>query len=269
MDSKQRAVVTYNAAADHFDDAARLCWEGFSRRTVERIQLSHGGSVLDVCCGTGASALHAARIVGESGRVLAVDLAGNMLARGRLKAEQQGLSNIEFRQADVEHLDFEDGSFDAAICVFGIFFLPDALQGMRQLSRLVRAGGILAITTWGPDLFEPVNTVFWNSVQDHRPDLYKAFNPWDHIDSPKKLLDLFARAGLTRAACQAATGEYPIRRPEDWWTIAMGSGYRGTIDQLSQKVAESVRDRCVSFLRDEGINALATNVVYGVARNPG
>ena len=72
--------------------------------------------------------------------------------------------------------------------------------------------------------------------------VYKAFNPWDDIDSPKKLLDLFARAGLPWADCQAATGEHPIRRPEDWWTIVMGSGYRGTIDQLSQKVAESVRD---------------------------
>ncbi len=51
--------------------------------------------------------------LGQSGRVLAVDLAGKMLARGRLKAVQQDLSNIEFRRADVEHLDFEDGSFDA------------------------------------------------------------------------------------------------------------------------------------------------------------
>jgi ubiquinone/menaquinone biosynthesis C-methylase UbiE len=268
MDPKKRVVATYNAAAAHFDDAGHLFWEKFSRRTVERIQLSPGANVLDVCCGTGASALHAAKAVGESGRVVAVDLAAKMLARGRLKAVQHGLSNIEFRQADVEHLDFEDGSFDAAICVFGVFFLPDVVQGIERLCRLVRAGGVLAITTWGPNLFEPANTTFWNSIRDHRPDLYKSFNPWDDIDSPEKLLDLFACAGLPRAECQAAAGKQPIRRPEDFWKIVMASGYRGTIDQLSPRAAGSVRDRCVSFLRDEGISALATNVVYGVARTP-
>jgi ubiquinone/menaquinone biosynthesis C-methylase UbiE len=266
MDSKQRATATYQAAADHYDEPPLSFWDRFGRRTVERAGLSPGEAVLDACCGTGASALPAAEIVGQSGRVLAVDLAENQLARGRRKAAQRGLSNIEFRCADIEHLDPAEGPFDAVICVFGIFFLPDMVASLERLGRLVKPGAAIAATTWGPDLFEPANTVFWDSVRAFRPDLYKSFNPWDQIDTPDKLRDLFARAGLAGPECHSEPGTHAIAQPEDWWTIAMGSGYRGTIDQLTPEAAASVRDRCRSFLQTQREMELQTNVVYGVAR---
>jgi len=66
---------TYNAAADHYDHPALSFWDRFGRRTVERLPLVPGMSVLDVCCGMGGSALPAAERVRETGRVTAVDLA--------------------------------------------------------------------------------------------------------------------------------------------------------------------------------------------------
>ena len=265
MDSKQRAIATYQAAADHYDEPPLSFWDRFGRRTVERIRLSPGDAVVDACCGTGASALPAAEIVGPSGRVLAVDLAENQLARGRSKAAGRGLSNVEFRCVDIEDLDATEGSFDAAICVFGIFFLPDMAAALERLGRLVRPGGAIAVTTWGPDLFEPANTAFWESVRVIRPDLYKSFNPWDQIDTAAKLQDLFAQAGLQNPECHAEPGTHPITQPEDWWTIALGSGYRGTIDALEPEAAASVRESCRSLLQARNVTELQANVVYGVA----
>jgi ubiquinone/menaquinone biosynthesis C-methylase UbiE len=85
-DAKARAAKTYNAAADTYDDPANSFWERFGRRTIERLDLEPGTRVLDVCCGSGASALPAAQAVGPSGRVIGVDLADKLLGRARAKA---------------------------------------------------------------------------------------------------------------------------------------------------------------------------------------
>src|SRR5580704_7951283 len=132
---------TYNAAADHYDFPALSFWDRFGRRTIERLPITAGMDVLDVCCGMGGSALPAAERVGPSGHVVAVDLAQNLLHKGNKRAVERGLTNIEFRRADLEDLPFEDQSFDAVVCVFGIFFVPDLHAGVRGLWRLVRPGG--------------------------------------------------------------------------------------------------------------------------------
>ena len=62
------------------------------------------------------------------------------------KSRQQGLENIEFRYGDFENLGFPSESFDAIVCVFGIFFVPDMIAAVRELWRMVRPGGKLAIT---------------------------------------------------------------------------------------------------------------------------
>src|SRR5215217_1969203 len=75
-EAKKKAANTYNAAADFYDDPANTFWERYGRRTVERLRLSHEDRILDVCCGSGASAIPAAEIVNPGGSVLGVDLAG-------------------------------------------------------------------------------------------------------------------------------------------------------------------------------------------------
>src|SRR6185295_18035733 len=179
-DAQKKAATTYNAASDFYDHPANTFWGRYGRRTVERLNLAPGDRVLDVCCGTGASAIPAAEIVGQ-GSVVGVDLAQNLLELAGAKAKQRGLTNISFRSGDLMHLPFEKDSFDTVVCVFGIFFVPDMEAALRELKRVVRNGGRVAITTWGPRFFEPASTAFWNSVRDVRPDLYKGFNPWDRI----------------------------------------------------------------------------------------
>src|SRR5215472_5039138 len=65
--AKAKAAAAYDAASDHFDDAPLSFWDRVGRRTVEGLALPSDGSVLDVGCGTGASVLPAARVVGPNG----------------------------------------------------------------------------------------------------------------------------------------------------------------------------------------------------------
>ncbi|WP_256360657.1 class I SAM-dependent methyltransferase [Methylomonas koyamae] len=147
--AKQKTASAYNAAAELFDHPANTFWSRFGNNTVERLGLTTGDKVLDVCAGAGASALPAARKVGQAGRVVAVDLAEKLLAIAQAKAAAEGLDNLEFRADDMLALGYPDGYFDAVVCVFGIFFVPDMSAAVKELWRQVRPGGRLAITTWG------------------------------------------------------------------------------------------------------------------------
>ena len=123
--AKLKAETAYNAAADYFDAEPLGFWTRYGRRTIERLRLRRGAHVLDVCCGAGASALPAAQAVGPEGQVIAVDLATELLALGQAKAQSAGVQCVEFRRGDMTDLGFPDRHFDAVVCVFGIFFVPD------------------------------------------------------------------------------------------------------------------------------------------------
>ncbi len=257
---------TYDAASDHYDDPALSFWDRTGARTIERLGLAPGSSVLDVCCGAGASALAAARRVGPAGKIVGVDLAERLLARARAKAEREGLRQAEFRRGDLLALDDAGGPFDAVVCVFGIFFVSDMPAALRSLHARVRAGGTLAVTTWGPGVFEPANSIFWEAVRREDATLFKAYNPWDRISEPGPLLALFAEAGIPGATAESEAVDHPLGAPEDFWTIVLGSGYRGTVERLEPTARERVRAACAEALRRDAVRHIAASVIYATAK---
>lgn len=266
---KATSAATYAASADHFDDPALSFWDRFGRETVARIGLRPGDRVFDACCGTGASALPAAHLVGAGGQVLGFDLAEPALARARDKARAQGLTNVEFRAADVEHTGLPSGSFDAVVCVFGVFFLPDIAAAVAEMWRLVRPSGVLAVTIWGPDWMAPASDAFWAAVGAERPDLVGGFQPWTRITSGAALAELFQHGAAVAATVEDEPGTHPLNAPDDWWTIVLGSGLRATLQPLGPAAAERVRTATVAWIRRNEVCELQANVVYGRARKPG
>jgi SAM-dependent methyltransferase len=264
-DLKAASAATYSATADHFDAPALSFWDRFGRRTVERIALKPGEHVLDACCGTGASALPAAERVGPAGRVVGLDLSEPALELARAKARCRNLSTVEFGAADVEHTGLDTGSFDAVVCVFGIFFLPDMAAGLAELWRLVRPGGRLAVTIWGPHWMEPGTEIFWGAVGAERPDLVRGFHPWTRVTDGTALSRLFAEAGAAAPVVEAEANRHPLATPDDWWSIVLGTGYRATVDGLGADAAERVRQVTVDRIAADGVREVQTNVVYAVA----
>jgi ubiquinone/menaquinone biosynthesis C-methylase UbiE len=263
-----RAAFTYNAAADFYDASPLSFWDYFGRRTIELASLPMGSRVLDVCCGAGASALPAAEAVGPTGKVIGVDLAKQLLESARAKAVQRRLGNIEFEVGDMLAMRFPVASFDAVVCVFGIFFVPDMEKAVSELWSRIRPGGKLAVTTWGPNFCEPANSAFWSSIKDVRPDLFKGFNPWDRIDDPATLAKILDEAEVATPNITAENRLHPIKSAEDWWMIVLGSGYRGTIEHLNPAERQKVKEANLAFIRDEKISAVETNVLYALATKP-
>ena len=266
--AKLKAATTYNAAADHFDDEPLGFWERTGRRTIERLELPSGVTVLDVGCGTGASALPAAEKVGPHGRVIGIDLAERLLEIARRKAQSHGLTNVTFETGDMERLGYPDGHFGAVVSVFSIFFVDDMAKLTRELWRMVCPGGRLAITTWGPRVLEPGTSIWWNAVKEVRPDLVPSVSPWERITEPQAVRNLLQEAGITDAEIVAESGCQTLRSPDDWWTILLGSGFRWTIDQLGSAAAERVRLANLDQMRRRKIKAVEINAIYAAARKP-
>ena len=130
----------FDGIAPVYDAANRAMTVGLDgrwRRLAAQAVVAPGDRVLDACCGTGDLALASLR---EGGRVTGLDFSERMLERARRKS-----SEIEWVRGDLLELPFEDGSFDAATVGFGVRNVGDVARALRELRRVLRLGGRLAI----------------------------------------------------------------------------------------------------------------------------
>ena len=152
MDAKlQRRIQRYG-----WDKAAATyeqCWREQLRPAQdllrETVRPRPGDSVLDVACGTGLVTLRAALLVGPRGRVVGTDLSDRMVEAAQAAAVAAGASTVSAARMDAENLAFEDCSFDAALCALGLMYMPDPERCVRELHRILRAGGRAGAAVWG------------------------------------------------------------------------------------------------------------------------
>lgn len=125
------------------------------RAMVADLPLRPSDHVLDLACGDGVYSCWIAERLGPAGRVVGVDIAPAYLELARHTANDSPAgARVSFRQADAYQLPFADGQFDLAWCAQSMFSLPDALGALRELRRVVRPGGLVAV--FENDLLHPM-----------------------------------------------------------------------------------------------------------------
>jgi SAM-dependent methyltransferase len=134
--------------AGDFGQIARY-YAADAEKFVEGLNLKPGTSVLDVACGTGNTAIPAAR---RGAVVTGVDLAPNLVEQARENAKHEGL-NAKFDEGDAEALVYPDASFDAVVSMFGAMFAPRPDLVASELKRVCRPGGFIAMANWTPGGF--------------------------------------------------------------------------------------------------------------------
>lgn len=118
-------------------------------RLVELARVDAGHRVLDIATGLGETAFTAARRVGPAGRVIATDIAPEMLDLAQAGARMLGLQNIEFREMDADAPDLPERTFHAILCRWGLMFLPHLSTALGELRRVLVPGGRFAAAVWG------------------------------------------------------------------------------------------------------------------------
>jgi enediyne biosynthesis protein CalE5 len=158
-----------------------------SNKLVELAEIKPGQKVLDIATGIGEPAITAARAVGDKGHVTATDISPDMLAIGKERAQHEGLKNIEFKEGDAETIDLPSSSFDAAVCRWGLMFIPNLPAALDNIHRSLVYGGRLSAAVWAeptkvPQLNLPMTIV--------RQELQLILPPATGILGPFSLADL-------------------------------------------------------------------------------
>ncbi|MFD0690836.1 class I SAM-dependent methyltransferase [Actinomadura fibrosa] len=254
----------FTPTGDHFHDAsgdhavaAALLWNPLGERYVELLRPAAGERVLDACCGAGASALPAARAVGPTGRVDAVDIAAGMVEAGRRRAKTEDLRQAHFHAADITAWSPAQ-PYDLILCGYGIFFLPDMDTSARHLISLTRPGGRFSVATWAEGALQDFGALLFQSAGAERslpsgePPVRRASR---RIETERRLADWATSLDLTQVTVHRMEMRVPIS-PENAWGLVLGSGFRAILSGLDARATARVRNHFLDALRTERIDHL-------------
>ncbi|HEC29806.1 MAG TPA: methyltransferase domain-containing protein [Gammaproteobacteria bacterium] len=152
---KERERSNWSSAAEGWRRRDELLRKGaapVTERMLELSGISSGSRMLDIASGTGEPAISAAQIVGESGKVIGIDLVDEMLAVAREKTAKTNLNNIEFHCIDAETLDYTTASFDAVTIRWGLMFMPEPQACLAAAYKALKQNGRISLACWAaPD----------------------------------------------------------------------------------------------------------------------
>ena len=152
MDARlQRRIQRYgwDKAADCYEPYWREQLAPAQAQLIQMADVRPGERVLDVACGTGLVTFPLARAAGPTGSVVATDLADAMVARVAEEAARLGFDHVTAERMDAEALRLSDRSFDVVVCALGLMYVPDPHLAVREMARVLRAGGRAVVAVWG------------------------------------------------------------------------------------------------------------------------
>jgi SAM-dependent methyltransferase len=175
-----------------------------SDQLIRSAGITSGQTVLDVATGTGQPALTIAKIVGQNGKVIGVDLSPEMIEVAKEEAAYQGLTNtVDFQVIKDESLSiFSDNTFDSVVCRNGLMFMPDPVKALKAFLRVLKPGGKASVTVWGSPDKSPVMGVVMKTISKQVPDMKPPPSPGTpggpfSISSVDMLRDYFLKAGFS------------------------------------------------------------------------
>ena len=267
------------AAWDDSAEGWKRWWPTFERaaqvvndRLVALAAVRAGNRVLDIATGSGEPAVTAARAVGQSGRVLAVDMSPGMLAIARERIDAAGLTDVDLVESDAESMSLDPHSFDAALCRWGLMFMPDLDGVVRAMHLALKPGGHFATAVWSVADKVPMLGLARDAIQR-----ITGITPPPNAPGPMKLADTsileraLAAAGFRDVTIERLIVTFEFPSPDAFADFrGQIGGTRATLSKMPADVARQVRDAIVTsareFATDAGVVRLNNETICFGAR---
>jgi ubiquinone/menaquinone biosynthesis C-methylase UbiE len=216
-----------------------------SELLCEAVDLRANERVLDVACGTGVTALAAARRYAD---VDGIDFSTNALDAARRQADFEGLDNVAFIEGSVEALPYEDETFDVVLSTFGAQFVSRQDAAARELIRVCRSGGRIGLANWSPRGFFGH---FFKLMADYAPPPMQKMPTPDRPGvlwgTEERLEELFG-GHVEFASIERRTSRSRYRSAEEWLHITRQSV--GPMTQIIEQIDASRRTAFIDELLD-------------------
>lgn len=213
--------------------------------------IKRGCRVLDVAAGAGDQTLDIAERVGPQGSVLATDISPAILRFAHDNARRAGYSNVQTQVADGERLDVEAASFDAAVCRLGLMFLPDPLQGLRQMQRALKVGAGACTMVFSTPQANPCITILMSTALEFAGgpprDPYQPGGLMS-LGKPGLIDELFRAAGFKDVATTRMAAPFKLPRTRDYLDFIQSSA--SPIQQILSKLDAARRAAAWAAMED-------------------
>jgi SAM-dependent methyltransferase len=255
MQNKE-VIGQWSESAPYWEKYRAVIHEMFAPVTqalIEDAGITSRSAVLDVATGPGEPALSIAELVGPEGKVVGTDAVPEMVEAARRECNRRKLQNAGFEVAFTDVLPFPDNSFDAAVSRFGVMFFPSPVDCVRDMLRVLKPGGKIAMAVWHFSERNPFDYTVSQVVKRYvepaapapgSPDMFRFANPGD-------LLAVLLEAGATAASERLL--QFSIRAPmavEDFWIL------RSEISEKLRTKLALLSSLQVTELKREAIEAM-------------
>jgi len=268
--ARQKEAITknFNLVAKGYDNPAQRYFFMSANKMTEYLKPKSGDRILDIATGTGMVASAMAQAILPDGHVQGIDLSSGMLDKALVNLTKRGLTNIELHEMDAEKLDFKSNYFDCASCGFGIFFLPNMIDSLKEWLRVLKPSGRLIFTTFEKSSFGKLISTFIEQLSEYEINFDTTAERLMEMPTCESYLE---KAGYTDIEINSEQLGYYLASENDWWEIVMNSGLRHFVTQLDAIQFAQFRTKhiaeIVKLKTDKGI-WLDINVIFSTGKKP-
>jgi len=192
-----------------------------------------------------------------------------MLDRAEHNLRMNGMNNADFHLMDATKLDFKSSYFDAVICSFGLFFLPDMLGALKEWYRVLKPGGRLIFTSFGASAFQPMAKTF---VDDIEASGVTINDPgWHRLNNEDACHEILEQAGFDNIQHLQEQLGYHLNNEKGWWDIVVNSGMRALLNKLPTEQQKDFQqqhlEKIAALKTDKGI-WLDVDVLFSSGQRP-